>query len=84
MAIKGLYDGKWTYYNEFGFRIGDGNYHQGNGTQRAFHQNGKLWIEVPYASNKRNGVGREYNNNGKLIKESIYKDDILIETKSFE
>jgi antitoxin component YwqK of YwqJK toxin-antitoxin module len=77
----GLFDGNWTYYNEFGFRIGDGKYKLGKGIQRAFHQNGSLWIEIPYSENKRNGTGKEFDSSGKLIKESVFENDVLVSVK---
>ncbi|NTW24214.1 MAG: toxin-antitoxin system YwqK family antitoxin [Lentimicrobium sp.] len=72
----GLFDSIWTYYNEFGFKVGDARFEMGSGIQRAFHLNGKIWREIPFRSNKRNGTEKEYDNSGRLIKETTFENDV--------
>lgn len=79
----GLFDSIWTYYNEFGFKVGDARFEMGNGVQRAFYLNGKIWREIPFRDNKRNGIEKEYDETGKLIKETTFENDVATGYKSY-
>jgi antitoxin component YwqK of YwqJK toxin-antitoxin module len=80
----GMFDGEWVYYNEFGFKIGEGSYNMGNGVQRAFHLNGKLWKEIPYRNSLRNGTEKTYNQVGVVVSSVEYADDVPIATSEKE
>ena len=43
--------------------------------KRDYHSNGKLWEEIPYKNNKREGIGKWYYENGDLVNEIPYKND---------
>jgi antitoxin component YwqK of YwqJK toxin-antitoxin module len=51
----------------------------GSGVQLAFHVNGKLWKEVNYKNNLRNGLEKTFDQNGELISTVYYVDDVVTE-----
>ncbi len=82
--IIGLYknnqfDSTWTYYNNTGMVIGQGEFKTGKGVLKYWGYKGNLLREVNYSNSLKNGEERIFDNNGKLLQINIFKDDNLIE-----
>ncbi len=72
--VKGLFTGRWIYYDPFGQVVGIGNYSAGTGKQKAWWPNGNLKREIPYRRNLKHGEERWYDRDGNLEKVVVYKD----------
>lgn len=81
--FKGLYDGKWFYYEDDGTIVGMGEFNKGNGRQRAWYRNGNLKREVNYLKNEKNGKEIWYNPQGDTSKILLYDTGQLISTTEF-
>ena len=58
----GLYDGKWIYFDEEGFTVGEGNFVEGDGILIGYDENGHITRKVYYKKNI-------------IVKEEIYTFD---------
>jgi len=74
----GNIDGKWLYCDTFGVIIGYGTFNNGNGVQKAFHENGILKRETNYINNLKEGVEKDYDISGKLKSSRTYKAGVLM------
>lgn len=53
--INGLYEGRWLYYNDDEELVGEGQYHEGNGTQHFWNRDGSKLSKTPYRNNLKHG-----------------------------
>lgn len=77
---EGYYDGKWEYFDERGFCIGEANFQQGTGIHSAYDENGKLTRLTHYKNNLKNGAEITFASNGDTLQHLIFKDDHIVET----
>lgn len=68
---NGFYDGKWSYFDERGVPVGEGNYNNGDGVLKGFYPTGKPLREINFSKNKKNGKETHWDVNG-LIEKIIY------------
>ena len=78
---NGLFDGKWTYFDQFGRIVGEGDFNKGSGSQTAFFSNGKKKQVIHYKNNQKHGREEFYNADGSLSKVNIYKNGNFIEER---
>ncbi len=75
---KGLYDGKWLYYDTYGNIVGEGNYTSGSGEQKAWDAQGNLIRRIQYKNNKKHGKEIFYKQ-GEIMKVIRYKNGNMAE-----
>lgn len=76
--FEDLFDGKWSYFDERGVMVGEGEYDKGNGVQKGYNKNGNLVRLIHYQNNKKNGQDIEYNDAGDTLKVTLFKDDRIV------
>jgi antitoxin component YwqK of YwqJK toxin-antitoxin module len=76
--LHGNYDGQWMYYDPSGRIVGTGSFANGNGTLKAFHENGRVKQIVHYRDNRKHGTEQIYSVNGELLEEIIYENGEMI------
>jgi len=78
--VKGMFDGKWIYFQQDGTIIGMGEYENGTGKQRAWYPDGKLKRIVRYENNLKQGQEIWYDLEGKIEKKLEYARGELVNT----
>lgn len=76
---NGLFDGKWTYYNNQGKIIGEGEFSMGTGVLKGYDDDGNLTRTVEYMNNKKHGKEQMFDAKGNLVEVRTYKDGFLLE-----
>lgn len=73
-----LFDGKWSYYDDRGVLVGEGDFDKGTGTQMGYNQNGNLKRIVHYRDNQKNGEDIELNDEGDTVKVTLYENGRIV------
>ncbi len=81
---KGLFDGKWEFFDENGLKLGEGNFYKGDGVQKSWYPNGAMQKIIHYKNNRKEGLEQEFSLEGKPIREINYHHDSIIDVKNFE
>lgn len=72
------FDGKWEYYDDRGCIVGNGDFHDGNGSLTAYDANGNVARITTYAGNFKNGNEIYFSPNGDTVKVLLFKNDRII------
>ena len=72
------FHGKWKYYDYTTVLVGEAEFDNGSGIQKAYHLNGKLKRITHYVDNEKQGEEIWYDEEGKIIKKMIYDDGKLL------
>ncbi|MBF7092876.1 hypothetical protein IUY40_15175 [Flavobacterium sp. ALJ2] len=78
---NGLRDSIYKIYNKEGRIIYSTYFKNGNGIEKDFHENGKLYYEIEIKDGYFTDTLRIYNDKGNLIEKLLYKKDSLIYQK---
>jgi antitoxin component YwqK of YwqJK toxin-antitoxin module len=81
--VKGLFQGRWEYFNETGLKVGEGNFIRGSGKQKAFNRKGKLAHEVTYRNNVKDGTETYFDAEGKPVKQVEWQHGKFISERNF-
>ena len=73
-----LIEGPWTYYDERGVVVGEGEFHEGTGEVTFYDKNGRPERTVHYKKNKKDGKEVRYTPSGQIYREITFKDDRII------
>jgi len=80
---KGLRDSIYKIYNKEGKIIYSTYFKNGNGLEKDFHENGKLYYEMQIKDGYFTDTLRIYNDNGNLAEKLLYIKDSLVYQKKF-
>lgn len=73
-----LFEGPWTYYDERGVLVGEGEFHDGTGEVTFYDKNGHPQRTTHYKSNKKDGKELYYTPSGNVYREITFKEDRII------
>lgn len=77
-----LFDGPWTYYDERGVVVGEGEFHNGEGEVTFYDKNGHKSRTTHYKDNKKDGPEVYYTPAGDAYREITFKADRIISDKT--
>ena len=83
LAAKGMYDGKWLYFEDDGTIIGIGECKKGTGKQRGWYRNSVMKREVNFVDNQKHGQETWYNADGTIARILTFEYGELISTQEF-
>ncbi len=73
-----LFDGKWTYYDDRGVVVGEGQFNAGDGELTYYDERGNVSEVIHYRNNQKDGKESYYTPSGKIYKEITYKEDRIV------
>lgn len=73
-----LFDGPWTYYDERGVVVGEGNFQNGDGEVTFYDKNGQRLRTTHYKNDKKEGVEAYYTPSGEVYREILFKEDRIV------
>lgn len=73
-----MFDGHWTYYDERGVMVGEGDFDKGTGVQKGFNANGNITRIIHYVDNVKNGEDIELSNDGDTLKVTVFENDRIV------
>ncbi len=73
-----LIDGPWTYYDERGVIVGEGEFHEGTGEVTFYDKFGRPERTVRYKKNKKDGKEVYYTPSGQIYREITFKEDRIL------
>lgn len=76
--VEDMFDGHWTYYDERGVLLGEGDYDKGTGVQKGYSPQGNIIRVIHYVDNVKNGEDIELNNDGDTLKVTVFENDRIV------
>jgi antitoxin component YwqK of YwqJK toxin-antitoxin module len=73
-----LFEGPWTYYDERGVLVGEGEFHDGTGQVTFYDKNGLPKLVSHYKNNKKDGKELYYTPSGSVYREIVFKEDRIV------
>ena len=73
-----LFDGRWTYYDDRGIVVGEGEFENGTGVLTAYDARGQVAMVTHYVRNMKDGQEAFYTPSGKVYKETIFKENRIV------
>jgi len=77
---NGMYEGIWMYYDSFGKVTGQGEFINGNGTQKAYYPSGQIKQLTHYKNSIKDGDEIFYAEDGKITQSILYKGGNALNT----
>ena len=77
-----LFDGPWTYYDERGIVVGEGEFHNGNGEVTFYDKNGHPARTTRYENNLKNGPETYFTPSGEVWRTITFKNDRILDDQT--
>jgi antitoxin component YwqK of YwqJK toxin-antitoxin module len=81
--VKGMYDSVWTYRNQAGLVVGEGEFRNGNGILRSRNPADGIRKETPYSANMKHGDEIWRDGSGQVIKVLRFHEGELLEETAY-
>ncbi len=75
---NGLFEGHWRWLDIDGVALGEAEFHQGKGIQKAWRRDGTLLREVQYEQNMKHGSEKHYDEKGNLEMQIEYRHNNVV------
>ncbi|MCK7516954.1 MAG: hypothetical protein MZV64_04120 [Ignavibacteriales bacterium] len=81
---KGMYEGKWFWYDEDALIAGTADFSAGAGTQKSFYPDGTVQQVIRFRDNLKDGAEEYYDAKGELLEIRYYRNGDLAEIKNIK
>jgi antitoxin component YwqK of YwqJK toxin-antitoxin module len=81
---KGMFEGKWFWYDDDALIAGTADYSAGAGTQRSFYPDGTVQQVIRFRDNQKDGAEEYYDAKGELLEIRYYRNGDLAEIKNIK